>query len=153
MPTVGAPMMDLITAIRELPGLPSAARQVAILVTAARFNAGYEIYAHHAAAHDAGLTDAQMLTLLAGGRPADLDDAQAIAADVAAALGTAGPLPEPLYTAAVNRLGQDGLNALIFTVAQYSFVGVMLNAYDVQAPPTNENGKTPNDRREAATTS
>ena len=134
VPTVGAPMMDLIEAIRDLTGLSAAARQVAILITGARFNAAYEIYAHTAAAHAAGLTDAQILTLLAGGRPNDLDEFQAMAADVAHALGNGGPLPEPIYTAAQARFGQNGLNALILTVAQYSFVGVMLNAYDVTSP-------------------
>lgn len=134
VPSIGAPMMDLITAIRDLPGLSATAQQVAILVTGARSNAAYEIYAHAAAAHDAGLSEAQIVTLLAGGRPDDLDADQAIAADVAIALGNGGPLPEPIYAAALARLGQDGLNALIFTIAQYSFVGVMLNGYDVPSP-------------------
>lgn len=136
VPAVGAPMMDLIDAIRALPGLSASARQVAILVTGARCNAAYEIYAHAAAAKDAGLSDTQIVTLLTGGRPHDLDDDQRLAADVAFALGDGGPLPDPVYTAALARFGQDGVNALIFTVAQYSFVGVMLNGYDVTSPHT-----------------
>ena len=138
VPSVGTPMMELIKAIRELPGLGPSAHQVAILVTAARARAAYEIYAHAAAARDAGLNDAQIVALLAGRRPLDLSEEENLAADVAAALGSGSPLPEPIYTAALALLGQDGLDALIFTVAQYSFVAVMLNAYDV-ATPTSRN--------------
>lgn len=134
LPSVGAPMLELIKAIRALPGLSASARQVAILVTGAKFDAAYEIYAHAVAANDAGLSEAQIVTLLAGGRPDDLDEEQGMAADIAMALMTGGPLPEPVYGAARSRMGQDGLNALIFTVAQYSFVGIMLNAYDVPSP-------------------
>ena len=124
-------MMELIEAIRTIPGLGAGARQVVILMTGARYDAAYEIYAHAASAKEAGLTDAQITTLLAGHRPADLDGEQGLAADVTAALLRGGVLPEPLYARARAELGQDGLDAIVLTTAQYSFVGVMLNAYDV----------------------
>jgi 4-carboxymuconolactone decarboxylase len=134
VPDIGSAMLKLIKAIGALPGLSARARQVAILVTAAKFNAAYEIYAHNAIAKDDGLSDAQIATLLAGARPDDLGEDETIAADIALALLRGGPLPEPLYTAGRTLMGQDGLNGLIFTVAQYSLVGVMLNGYAVPAP-------------------
>jgi 4-carboxymuconolactone decarboxylase len=134
VPSVGGPMLDLIKSIRALPGLSVKSLQVAILVTGAKFGAAYEMYAHAAAAKDAGLSDTQIVTILAGGRPHDLGDAEGLTADFTSALLRGGPLPEPLYAAALNRIGQDGVDALIFTVAQYSFISMMLNAYDVHVP-------------------
>ena len=69
-PDVGRPMLQLIEAIRSIPGLSPAARQVVILMAGGRYRAAYEIYAHAAAARHAGLSDQQIATLLAGGRPA-----------------------------------------------------------------------------------
>ncbi len=54
--------------------------------------------------------------------------------DVTKALvGGAGPVPGPLYDAAVAKLGQQGLDAIIFISIHYLALGVMLNAYDVPA--------------------
>ncbi len=133
LPGIGKPMLALIKAIREVPGLSPAGRQVVILTVGGRYRAAYEIYAHAAAARRAGLTDEQIATLLAGGRPGDLDAEQNAAVDVTAALLDGGVLPRPIYDRGLELLGQDGLNAVIFTAAQYSFVAVMLNAYDVPA--------------------
>ena len=133
VPTVGRAMMQLIRAIRELPGLPEDVRQLAILMTGARYRAAYEVYAHAPAARAAGLRDDQASTVLAGGRPVDLTPAQNAAADVASALLQGGVLPSPVYEHALNLLGREALDALVFTVSQYSFVGIMLNAYDVPA--------------------
>jgi 4-carboxymuconolactone decarboxylase len=71
--------------------------------------------------------------LSAGARPADLREDERLAADVAAALTCAGPVPGPLYDAAVATLGQQGFDAVVFIVVHYLALGVMLNAYDVPA--------------------
>ena len=47
------------------------------------------------------------------------------------ASGLAGPVPGPLYDAAVAKLGQEGFDAVIFITIHYLALGVMLNAYDV----------------------
>ena len=44
-----------------------------------------------------------------------------------------GPVPGPLYDAAVAKLGQQGFDAVVFIVIHYLALGVMLNAYDVPA--------------------
>jgi 4-carboxymuconolactone decarboxylase len=44
-----------------------------------------------------------------------------------------GALPGPLYKQAVAELGQDGLNHVVFVVAQYCIVSLTLNAFDVPA--------------------
>jgi 4-carboxymuconolactone decarboxylase len=134
LPEVGKPMLHLIEAIRSIPGLSQAGRQVVILMVGGRYRAAYEIYAHAAAARHAGLSDRQIAALLAGERPGDLDAEQNAAADVTAALLDGAVLPRPVYDRALEQLGQEGLNAVVFTAAQYSFVAVMLNAYNVPSP-------------------
>ena len=131
VPDVGEPFLDLIRNIRGIPGLGDRVKQVVILTVAARYDAAYEIYAHTSAARGAGLPEARVAALLAGERPEGLDGDEAIAHDIAVALLGGGVLPRPLYDLGLAEFGQDGLNAVIFTVAQYSFVAVMLNAYDV----------------------
>ncbi len=42
-------------------------------------------------------------------------------------------MPGPLYDAAVARLGQQGLDAVVFIVIHYQALGTLLNAYDVPA--------------------
>ena len=65
---------------------------------------------------------------------------EAVARDIAIALLGGGVLPRPLYDRGLTEFGQDGLNAVIFTVAQYSFVAMMLNAYDVPDETDSEEG-------------
>ena len=131
VPGVGRPFLELIGTIRGMPGLGGRARQVVILTVGARQGCAYELYAHVPAAREAGLSEDQIGALLSGNRPPDLTGAEAVAADLAAALVGGGVLARPLYARGLAELGQDGLKAVIFTVAQYSFVAVMLNAFDV----------------------
>ena len=140
LPGVGEPFLDLIRNIRDIPGLQNRARQVVILTVAAHHDAAYEIYAHTVAARRAGLADEQIAAMLSGSRPGDLAEDEAIARDVAAALLAGGVLARPVYDRGLRLLGQDGLKAVIFIVAQYSFVAIMLNAYDV--PDETDAGNT-----------
>ncbi|MDH6199283.1 hypothetical protein M2272_005952 [Mycobacterium frederiksbergense] len=55
----------------------------------------------------AGLRPDQIAALSAGARPADLSEDELVAADVAAALTCAGPVPGPLY-APQARCGRAG---------------------------------------------
>ena len=105
-----------------------------ILMVGGRYRAAYEIYAHAAAARRADLSDQQIAALLAGEHPGDLDAEQSAAASVTAALLDGAVLPRPIYDRALEQLGQEGLDAVVFTAAQYSFVAVMLNAYNVPSP-------------------
>ena len=130
---LAVPLGQFIEAAQKLPGLSERARQVVILTIGARFNVAYELYAHTPLAVRAGLRPDQIAALSAGARPADLSEDELLAADVAAALTCAGPVPGPLYDAAVATLGQQGFDAVVFIVVHYLALGVLLNAYDVPA--------------------
>ena len=132
-PDLAVPLGQFINVAQKLPGLSERARQVVILTIGARFNVAYELYAHAPLAARAGLRPDQIAALSAGAHPADLSEDELLAADVATALTCAGPVPGPLYDAALAKLGQQGFDAVVFIVVHYLALGVLLNAYDVPA--------------------
>jgi 4-carboxymuconolactone decarboxylase len=133
-PEMGAAMWVLSKAVAGASAVPASAREVAILVVGAHYNAGYEIYAHTAIAKSLGMSRERLSALCAGIRPQDLDPAESAAFDTATALMRGGVLPEPIYFNTVETLGQHGANQLLFLVGLYSAVAVLLNAYDVPVP-------------------
>jgi 4-carboxymuconolactone decarboxylase len=132
-PDLAVPLGQFINVAQKLPGLSERARQVVILTIGGRFNVAYELYAHAPLAVRAGLRPDQIAALSAGARPADLSEDELLAADVARALTRGGPVPGPLYDAAVAKLGRQGFDAVVFVVIHYLALGVLLNAYDVPA--------------------
>ena len=137
-PKFGAPVWELVKAMSTDPSLPRPVREVAILVTGARFHAAYEIYAHVMVAELRGISDAKIATIVAGQRPADLTREEAIAYDMAAALVTGGVLPELTYRQAVGAFGQGGAAELISLVGLYCMVSVTLNGFDVPLPEASD---------------
>ena len=85
-PAIGKAVWDLTKAVSARSSLPEPVRQVAILVTGARFRATYELYAHVRVAEQKGLPKDRIATIVAGQRPSDLSPEEALAYDVAAAL-------------------------------------------------------------------
>jgi 4-carboxymuconolactone decarboxylase len=121
-------------ALSASPSLPGPVREVAILVTGAKFRSSYELYAHVIAAERRGLSDDKLTTIVAGQRPSDLTREEAIAYDVASALVDYGTLPELSYSQAVQAFGQHGAAELIYLVGLYCLVSVTLNGFDVPVP-------------------
>lgn len=133
VPKTGEAVRQYIEAVDAMPGLSKKAGQAVTLVVAAHFNAAYEIYAHAAVGAQAGLSQSQISTLCAGETPTDLDAESILAAQVARRLLQGGALPAPLFKHAVDGLGLDGFNRVVFLVAQYCLVSITLNAFDVPA--------------------
>jgi len=133
-PKIGAPMWELVKALSTAPTLPKPVREIAILVTGAKFHSGYELYAHVLMAELRGLDDDTIATIVAGQRPAGLGDDESLAYDVASSLVRGGVLPELVYQKAVKVFGQDGAAGLIYLVGLYCMVSVTLNGFDVPVP-------------------
>lgn len=134
-PAIGESLWGVTQALTREQRIPDAARQVAILVVGAHFQAAYELYAHICVArtkHGAG--DRRITTLVAGERPDDLDDTEALAFDTAKALLRGGVLPEALYQRCVAVFGQLGTNELIYMVGHYCVVSFTLNGFAVPSP-------------------
>ncbi|HEY2532441.1 MAG TPA: carboxymuconolactone decarboxylase family protein [Xanthobacteraceae bacterium] len=114
--------------------LPNSILQVAVLVTATRVGARYQIYGHEHLAESAGLARAKIATIVAGERPVDLTRQEAVAYDVATALNWCAPLPETIYQAGVDAFGERGMAEIIYLVACFHMVGIVLNGYAVPVP-------------------
>lgn len=137
-PHFGGPAWDFTKALIHNSTLPKPAHEVAILVTGAAFDSRYELYAHERVADGAGLSQAKVATIAAGGRPADLTEEEAAAYDVAAALASGRQLPESTYRRAVRTFGEEGTGELVYLVGGYCLVSVLLNAFDMSVPGREE---------------
>jgi alkylhydroperoxidase family enzyme len=133
-PKFGKPIWDLTLALSVSPSLPPTVREVAILVTGAKFHSSYELYAHVIAAERRGLSDDKLATIVAGQRPGDLTREEAVAYDVASTLVEHGTLPELNYRQAVQAFNQHGAAELIYLIGLYCLVSVTLNGFDVPVP-------------------
>lgn len=133
-PRWGGPVWELVQALAGRPTLPKPVREVAILVTGARFDSAYELYAHILVAEARGLDEDTIATIAAGQRPANLPRDCAIAYDVAAVLAGGRVLPELNWRQAVDAFGQEGAGELIYLVGLYAMVSVTLNGFDVPVP-------------------
>lgn len=114
--------------------LPQPAHEVAILVTGSGFGALYELYAHERVAEGIGLSAAKIATIVAGQRPVDLSAQEAVAYDLASVLVRGGPVPDPTYLAATEAFGEEGAAEVIFLVAGYCTVSVLLNGFAMSVP-------------------
>lgn len=133
-PAIGKPNWELTKALSASPTLPRLVREVAILVTGAKFRSAYELYAHVIVAEQRGLSDDKLATIVAGQRPADLTREEAIGYDVASALVEGHVLPELTYRQAVTAFGEHATAELCYLVGLYCLVSVTLNGFDVPVP-------------------
>ncbi|UDL96245.1 carboxymuconolactone decarboxylase family protein [Lichenihabitans sp. PAMC28606] len=137
-PQFGGSAWAYTKALIENSKLPKPAHELAILVTGAAFDSRYELYAHERVAGQAGLSDAKIAAVAAGQRPADLTEEEQAAYDVAAALTAGKQLPESTYQRALKVFGEDQTAELVYLVAGYGLISMLLNAYDVSVPGREE---------------
>lgn len=130
-PATGLAIDQLLEAIGGMPGLQPRTVQSVILSVGAHFNAAYIMYAHSAVAAQIGVAEPHIAALCAGECPADLDSETRVAVAVANKLLRGGALPGPVFRNAVEELGQDGFDHLVYLVSQYCLVAMSLNAYDI----------------------
>ncbi|MET1027527.1 MAG: 4-carboxymuconolactone decarboxylase [Dongiaceae bacterium] len=133
-PKFGGPVWELVKALSTSPKLPKPVREIAILVTGAKFRSAYEIYAHVVVAELRGIPDDKIATIVAGQRPGDLTREEAVAYDMASALVSGGVLPALTYKQAADLFGEDGTAEFINLVGLYCMVSVTLNGFDVPVP-------------------
>jgi alkylhydroperoxidase family enzyme len=133
-PQFGGAVWEYTKAMSASPKLPRQVREIAILVTGAKFHAAYELYAHVLIAELRGLADDKIATIVAGNRPSDLTEEEAVAYDLASSLVTGSTLPALTYKRAVGAFGEDGAAEFIYLVGLYCAVSVILNGFDVPLP-------------------
>ena len=137
-PQFGQAAWNMLVALSKSTTLPKPVHELIILLTGARFNARYEIYAHEEVAGHAGLSDTKISTLACGNRPHDLTREESIAFDATSVLMRGAQLPETTYQAALAAFGADGVAELFFLAGYYCLISVVLNGYDTAVPGRSE---------------
>ncbi|EME47662.1 hypothetical protein DOTSEDRAFT_21426 [Dothistroma septosporum NZE10] len=136
---VGAALMDVYKKFSSLGSIPNDAKEVAILVTGAKFDCAYEQYAHHhIALKQAGLSEEQTQAIRRREKPQGLSQAAGVTYECAKHLvEIPGPLPQKMYDEWVKVLGsKDNVLLCIHYVGIYSYLSILMNAADVPIPET-----------------
>ena len=147
-PILGAILSNLGYFHRFQSSLNRRQIELAILVTAAHWQAQFEWWAHEPMARDAGLADS-IITAIKHEQPLALSDPlDQMAWEVANALQHNQRLSAELYQQAAAGFGRTGLIELISLCGYYTTVAMILNALEIPLPmgaaqPFSTNARTP----------
>jgi 4-carboxymuconolactone decarboxylase len=108
--------------------------ELAILVTARRWNSQLEWYIHAEAAQKAGLPQNIIDAMLVAEAPAFADDGDAAVYEYARQLLQQGVVDEPAYQRVLGFFGEAGTVELTAIVGYYSMVAMTLNAHHIPLP-------------------
>jgi 4-carboxymuconolactone decarboxylase len=133
-PAIATGFMQLQFAEATHTTLTERVRQVIILAVGAVWQAPYEIYAHSAAARQAGLSGDTIAALAGGALPAGLSGEEKVAQRAARALSARHRLSDSLYREAEAAFGTQGVMDIVFLVGIYHTTCAILNAFDIPAP-------------------
>jgi 4-carboxymuconolactone decarboxylase len=120
--------------LRYGTSLPPRVSELAIVVTARRWNSQIEWHIHAQAAADAGIAPAVLEAILARRAPAFETDADEIVYEYARQLQETGQVPPPLYARAVEHWGVAGVVELTAVIGYYTMVSMTLNAHEIPMP-------------------
>ena len=139
-PKFGEPAWAYVRGLIEHSSLPERAHEVAILVVGAAFASRYELYAHEHVAAQAGLSPTKIAAIVAGQRPIDLDREEMVSYNVAHLLSRGGTLPDTTYQVAIDTFGEEATGELVYLVAGYAMLSILMNAFDAPAPAPGDQG-------------
>lgn len=114
--------------------LPARLSELAILVTGAHWQAGFEWWAHAPIAAKAGVDETAIEAIRRGESPAlELADEKAVYA-FAHELVTKRRVSDPTYAAAIATLGQKPVVELVGILGYYTLISMTIVAFDVPLP-------------------
>jgi 4-carboxymuconolactone decarboxylase len=120
--------------IRFGAGVPQALLELAILVTARRWNTQFEWHAHYLRAIAEGVDTAVIDTIGNGGVP-ELDADQRVVYDFTTQLLADGTVTDDAFEAVASRWGKVGAMDLIATIGYYCLLSFTLNVDRYPVPP------------------
>jgi len=123
--------------IRFRSTIPPALNEMAILLTARRWTAQFEWYAHRQMALDAGLDPAVADAIAAGQRP-ELDADGDAVYEFTSQLLTSGTVTDAAWDGVVSRFGKRGAIDLIGAAGYYTMVSFILNVDRYPVPTGDE---------------
>ena len=125
--------------VRFESAIPPRLNELAILMTARKWTAQFEWWAHAQLARQAGLDEAIIEAIRTGQPPAQMQADEAAVYAFCDALLQTGAVPDPVYAVAHALFGERGVVDLVGAVGYYSLVSFMLNVDRTPLPP----GETP----------
>ena len=126
--------------VRFKSSIPPRLNELAILLTARRWTAQYEWYAHHQLAMKAGLDPQIAAAIAEGRRPAAMPADDTIVYDYCKEILDTGEASDASFKAVVDKFGERGAIDLIGAMGYYSLVSMVLNVDRVPIP---DGGKLP----------
>jgi 4-carboxymuconolactone decarboxylase len=114
--------------------LPPPLSELAILVTAATWQADFEWYAHARLAREAGIADAVIEAIRRGEKPSLADPKARAVYAVSRELHRRRSLSDETYALAEAALGREALVDLVGILGYYTLVSMTLNAFRVPTP-------------------
>jgi 4-carboxymuconolactone decarboxylase len=133
-PRLGTALQAVGSELRFGGALSSREREIAILVVAAVWRSEYERYAHEAAGHAAGLTEAELGALSSLRPDALADGRESLIGRTVLALATHGDLTDEQYAEGAERLGAATLFELSTLVGYYATLALQLRIFRVPVP-------------------
>lgn len=134
-PAVGQHFHGLGAEVEKLPGFSKHNREIAILTTAAKYQAAYAMNAHNIIAKAQGVTQYEIDTILKDQMPNTLDEqGQVIYNATYELVHGRGPLSEKNWDKLVKMFSIDGAKCFVHLVGFYSYLCVVLNGFDAKIP-------------------
>lgn len=128
-PAVGTALQEVGAAIRYRTRLSDRARELAILLVAARWGSAFERESHEAIARAIGFTDSELVALRTEDPDAFTGDEQLIARTVVALLD--GDLDDGQWDAAASAVGEAVVFELTTLVGYYATLALQLRVFRV----------------------
>ena len=120
--------------LRFRTSLPKRLSELAIIMTARRYNSQVEWWVHARAATEAGLPVAVIDAIREGRAPRFDDAAEAEIHAFTRALHHDAKVPLPVYNAVLARWGARGVVDLTALIGYYTMVSFTLNAHEIPLP-------------------
>lgn len=133
-PELAARMEQVGRSIRWGTSFPARLSELAIIVTAARWRARYEWFAHARLAAEGGLRDDIIEAIRLRRRPVGMAEDEAAVHDFARALVDEGDVPDAVFDRCKALFGERGCAELLGACGFYVAVGFTLNVARVPLP-------------------
>ena len=133
-PELAAAWSALGEVLRFGSALPKRLNELAIILTARRFNSQIEWWVHARAAAEAGLPAPVIDAIHENRAPVFSDPAEAEIHAFTRALHHDGQVPPLIYQAVLSRWGARGVVDLTAVIGYYTMVSYTLNAHDIPLP-------------------